>query len=107
MVKSIDVKSLYELLKGSEKIVLIDCREKDEYEYCRIEGSQLIPLSQFSERALKELNPENEIYIHCHHGGRSRRACEFLEENGFKNTTNVVGGIDAWSLSVDPSVPRY
>jgi len=45
--------------------------------------------------------------VHCHHGGRSAKACELLRANGFRDVANLRGGIDAWSLGVDASVPRY
>lgn len=107
MPKEITVKELKQRLDNNDPIVLVDCRERDEYEYCRIEGSVLIPLSEFEKRAEKELNPDSEIVIHCHHGGRSLNACLYLEELGFENVANVVGGIEAWSLEIDPKVPRY
>ena len=106
-VKQLSVEELQKKLKGAEKFQLIDCREPDEYETCRIDGSTLIPLSQFSQEALSQLKPDDEIIIHCHHGGRSQRACEFLLANGYKNVSNVSGGIDAWSLRIDSKVPRY
>lgn len=86
---------------------LIDCREQDEFDYCRIEGATLIPLSQFETLAKEQLDSKDEIVIYCHHGMRSMHACLYLENLGFENTTNVVGGIEAWSLHVDPKVPRY
>lgn len=107
MIRKITVQDLKQKLDNKENIVLVDCREKDEYEYCRIQGAVLIPLSEFEERAEKELNPKDAIYIHCHHGGRSMRVCEYLQSLGFESTTNVLGGIEAWSLHVDPKVPRY
>ena len=107
MPKEIHVEDLKKKLDASAKIILVDCREPDEHEFCRIAGATLIPLSQFEDRAETELKPDAEIYIHCHHGGRSQRACLFLEELGYENVSNVAGGIDAWSLRVDPKVPRY
>lgn len=107
MIPQITVQELKEKLDQNQNITLVDCREKDEHEYCRIDGAKLIPLSEFSERAPQELDKNSEIYIHCHHGGRSQRACEFLKEQGFENVFNVAGGIDAWSLHVDNKVPRY
>jgi rhodanese-related sulfurtransferase len=47
------------------------------------------------------------VVVHCHHGPRSTRACALLREHGFERVENLAGGIDAWSLTVDPSVPRY
>lgn len=107
MVEQISVEKLKELLDQNSDLVLVDCREPDEHEYCSIQGAKLIPLSEFKDRGPQELSAESEVYIHCHHGGRSQRACEFLESQGFSKTFNVAGGIDAWSLQVDSKVPRY
>lgn len=106
-IKQISVQELKEKFSGTQKFQLIDCREPDEYEFCRIDGSTLIPLSQFSQEALSQLKPEEDIVVHCHHGGRSQRACEFLAANGYKKVSNLSGGIDAWSLKIDSKVPRY
>ncbi len=106
-INQMTVQQLKEKLDKKESFRLIDCREPGEYEACRIEGSTLIPLSNFAKTALTQLKPDEEIVIHCHHGGRSQRACEYLAANGFKNISNVTGGIDAWSISIDSKVPRY
>lgn len=107
MLKQITVDELKKKLDDKEKIHLVDCREPDEHGFCHIEGAELIPLSQFREKVMQQLRPDEEIYIHCHHGGRSARACEFLMAQGYQNVTNVAGGIDAWSLRIDSKVPRY
>lgn len=107
MPKQISVTELNERMQQSKPVTLIDCREEDENKYCHIEGAQLIPLSKFKELAPQQLKMDDEIFIHCHHGGRSMQACLFLESLGYKNTVNVAGGIEAWSLQVDPKVPRY
>lgn len=106
-IKQISVEELKEKLDKKENFTLVDCREKDEYEKCRIEGSTLIPLSEFVNRGPAELNPESQIIIHCHHGGRAQKACELLTSQGFKDVINVKGGIEEWSLKIDPKVPRY
>lgn len=107
MIKQISVEELKVKLAAGTGAVLVDVREADEYGYCRIEGSLHIPLSAFAERAPTELAQDAEILIHCHHGGRSQRACEFLASQGYVNLANVEGGIDHWSLKIDPKVPRY
>lgn len=56
---------------------------------------------------LQELNPDHPIACLCHHGARSMSVAAFLVNNGFDDVYNITGGIDAWSLSADPSVPRY
>ena len=106
-MNEISVQELNRRLGDGEQLRLIDVREVDEYEYARIEGAELIPLSEFLSRFEKELKPEDDLVIYCHHGMRSAQACMFLEGKGFSKTTNVIGGIDAWSLQVDPNVPRY
>jgi rhodanese-related sulfurtransferase len=83
-------------------------REPHEWEAARIEGARLFPLGGFEGR-LEELAAwrERPIVVHCHHGGRSRRACELLLARGFSRVENLRGGIDAWSQEIDSSVPRY
>lgn len=106
-IKQISVTDLKAKLDRHEHLRLIDVREANEYALCKIEGSFLIPLSTFTNNALKELKPDEEIIIHCHHGGRSQKACEYLAANGFKNVANVSGGIHAWSVEVDSNVAQY
>jgi len=86
--------------------VLLDVRETWEHDQARIEGSQLVPMGQIARR-FTELDPEREIVAICHHGARSMQVAMFLERNGFANVHNLSGGMDAWSTTVDPSVPRY
>ncbi|HLF19880.1 MAG TPA: MBL fold metallo-hydrolase [Bacteroidota bacterium] len=101
----ISVEELKEKLHRGEKLLLLDVREPVEFQIANL-GGQLIPLRQLPQR-MKELNPNQEIIVHCHTGNRSARAVEFLHQNGFNNVKNLVGGIDAWSRRVDPKVPRY
>lgn len=97
---------LQQRLNQRENVLLLDVREADEYAFARIEGSLHIPLRQIPER-IQELDPQQEIVVICHHGVRSQQACLFLEQYGFNNLINLRGGIDAWSSSCDPAVPRY
>jgi sulfur-carrier protein adenylyltransferase/sulfurtransferase len=91
-----------------ERVLLLDVREPDEIARARIEGATWIPLGELDARA-DELAAwrDDPVVVHCHHGGRSARACALLAERGFRQLHNLQGGIEAWSLSVDPSVPRY
>ena len=73
---------------------------------CRIKGSIHIPLGELPAR-LAEIPIDRPVLIHCHHGGRSLRATQFLRAKGRPDVSNVKGGIDAWSVEVDPSVARY
>jgi molybdopterin/thiamine biosynthesis adenylyltransferase/rhodanese-related sulfurtransferase len=91
-----------------ESFLLLDVRELAEYEKARIEGSTLIPLGEL-ERRLEEVAGwrDRPVVVHCHRDERSARACELLLAKGFEQVENLAGGIDAWSLTVDPDVPRY
>jgi len=94
------------LIDRRDQIFILDVREKEEHEICRIPQARLIPLGSLPER-VGELNPDDDIVVHCHFGGRSAKAIEFLKGIGFKRLRNLEGGIDAWSLEADPSCPRY
>jgi rhodanese-related sulfurtransferase len=93
---------------ASMRPLLLDCRTAEEHAIAKIEGSVLIPMQEIGER-LAELEPwrEKPIIVHCHHGVRSLRVTHFLRERGFSQAQSMKGGIDAWSVEVDPSVPRY
>lgn len=107
-IPEISVEELKSKLDKKEDFVFIDVREKFEYEIASIPGAMLIPLAQLPGR-LAEIEglKDKEVVAHCHHGGRSRKALEFLKSKGFKNLKNVSGGIDHWSVKVDLSVARY
>ena len=107
-VPEISVSEAQRRLGAAHPPRLIDVREADEYEIARIPGADLLPLSQWPALALEKLtDPAEPLLVQCHHGGRSARAAEFLLRNGFTDVTNVAGGIDAWSLEIDPSIARY
>lgn len=103
-----DVATLAKLTEEGADFLLLDVRENDEYEICNIEGSELLPLSEFEDR-VAELNPHKDrrIIVHCHFGGRSMRVTEALRERGFAKAQNLAGGIDQWSQEIDSSVDRY
>jgi rhodanese-related sulfurtransferase len=89
-----------------EKPVLLDVREPWEYEKARIEGATLMPMRELPSR-IGQIDEDKEVVAICHHGGRSMQVAMFLEKQGFKRVHNLVGGIDAWSRTVDPAVPLY
>lgn len=96
------------MVDSGSPLRLIDVREADEFAICRIEGAELIPLTTFAEEFSQRLpDPEERIVLYCHHGMRSMRAAEYLAKRGYTNVSSMGGGIDAWSLVIDPSVPRY
>ena len=107
-IQEISVTEARDRLTGANPPRLIDVREAEEYEIAHIAGAELLPLSQWPALAAEKLTgPGQALLIHCHHGGRSGNATEFLARNGYSDVTNVAGGIDAWSLEIDPSIPRY
>ncbi len=95
MVKSMTVHELKEKLDQGQEIVLIDCREQDEWDAGHIATAQLIPLSQFKAQ-FETLDTEAEIIIQCRSGRRSLQACMFLQSEGYENLANLEGGILAW-----------
>lgn len=86
--------------------LLLDVREPWEFEHCRIEGALNIPMNQIPQQ-LDTLDSARETVVICHHGMRSLQVAQFLSRQGFADVINLSGGIDAWSLEVDPAVPRY
>ena len=88
-------------------VVLLDVRTDEEVALARLEPPGLhIPLHELPAR-LRELDPARPLAIYCHHGVRSEHAGRFLEQRGFTDVVHLGGGIDAWSLQVDPATPRY
>ncbi|WP_019502748.1 rhodanese-like domain-containing protein [Pseudanabaena sp. PCC 6802] len=93
-----------------ESLQLIDVREPEELAIASLEGFRNLPLSQYPEwsgQISTILDPHAETLVLCHHGMRSAQMCEWLISQGFTNVKNISGGIDAYSLAVDPSVPQY
>jgi rhodanese-related sulfurtransferase len=93
-------------LDRGEKLVVVDVREKDEYDYVHLDCSVWIPLRELPRR-MDELDPASEMVVLCHLGIRSFQAQLFLQEKGFTNVSNLSGGIDAWAAQVDPKMKRY
>lgn len=95
------------LLEAAEPFLLLDCREPAEYETVSIDGARLLPMSQLQER-VTELEPSKQqrIIVHCHHGVRSLQVTNWLRHHGFQ-AQSMAGGIDRWSVEIDPSKPRY
>ncbi|QID16963.1 sulfurtransferase [Nitrogeniibacter mangrovi] len=86
--------------------ILLDVREPWEYDICHIEGSVLMPMASVPARA-DELDPQSELVVICHHGGRSMQVAMFLEQRGFSNVINLAGGVAGWAARVDPRMPQY
>jgi rhodanese-related sulfurtransferase len=87
-------------------VLLLDVREPWERELAVIEPSVHIPMNDIAERST-ELPKDRKIVVYCHGGTRSAMVAGYLEHHGFPAVENLAGGIEAWSVQVDPKVPRY
>ena len=103
---NITVSQLQRRQEQGRRPLLVDVRTPREWQVCRLDGAQLLPLHELTGR-WQELDGEQEIVVYCHHGHRSARAVEFLRRAGLKHVRNLTGGIDAWSKEIDPGVPLY
>jgi rhodanese-related sulfurtransferase len=106
MIPEISAAQLKQRLDSGLPVVLLDVREAEELRVARLSRAVHIPMGEVPGR-LHELDPEAEIVVFCHHGGRSASVAQFLAQRDFGHVMNLAGGIDAWSALVDPSVPRY
>jgi rhodanese-related sulfurtransferase len=107
MVEELAPSEVAAKLKGRPTgVVLLDVREPYEREIARIEPSIHIPMGEIAGRT-DELPKDREIVVYCHGGVRSAMVAGYLEAKGFSPVSNLSGGIDAWSVRVDPKVPRY
>jgi rhodanese-related sulfurtransferase len=108
MIREITVRELADRLQAGQPVRLIDVRRPWEHEIAHLPNSQLIPLDQLQARA-DEVRPEPGalVVVYCHHGVRSLPCAAFLANRGVLDVCSLAGGIDAWSLEIDPSVPRY
>jgi monothiol glutaredoxin len=104
-VKSVDVTALKAKMDEDPNLELLDVRSQKEREQAKIDGSKL--LDREAQQYVLGLDKGTPLYFHCHHGQRSQQAAAFFLSHGFHNVYNVSGGIDAWSLEIDPNVPRY
>jgi adenylyltransferase/sulfurtransferase len=102
----ITVRDLKRLLDSGVQVNLIDVREPHEYDFCHIADSRLVPVRQIPDH-VNEFNLNEEYVFYCHVGERSGWAVNFLRQLGFKKVRNLLGGVDAWAIEIDPTMPRY
>jgi adenylyltransferase/sulfurtransferase len=100
------VEHLKQRLDRGEALFILDVRNPEEFQICRIPGSTLIPLPQLAQR-LGELDRGREIVVHCKSGMRSAKAVQLLQGHGFTQARNLKGGILAWADRVDRGMPKY
>jgi adenylyltransferase/sulfurtransferase len=100
------VEDLKRRLDQQEKLFILDVRNPEEFEICRIPGSILIPLPELPQR-FQQLDADKEWIVHCKSGMRSLKATQFLRAKGFQQVKNLKGGILAWADKIDPAMPKY
>jgi sulfur-carrier protein adenylyltransferase/sulfurtransferase len=105
-VPEVTVEQMKAKMDRGDDFFLLDVREPNEFQICRIEGSKLIPLGELAQRT-GELDKNREMIVHCKMGGRSAKAVSLLQERGFNRVSNLKGGILAWIDRVDPSQTKY
>lgn len=109
MMETLQPQTLREWMSESRPFRLLDVREEAEWRIARLPGAELRPLSALpkwleAEAAADDPRP---IVVYCHHGVRSARVCAALTAHGAADVRNLAGGIERWSLEVDPTIPRY
>ena len=102
----ISAKEVNERLGRGDKLLLVDVREQWEYDLSKIPGAKLIPLGALPAN-LNTLRAADEVICYCHHGMRSLDAAVWLRQQGVESAKSMAGGIERWSVEVDPQVPRY
>jgi rhodanese-related sulfurtransferase len=100
-----DVKSK---LDSAEGLLLLDCREQDEWDHVHIQGATLLPMSGIQDRAGElESHRSSQVIVYCHHGGRSLQVARWMQQQGFEDVLSMAGGIDVWAQEIDSSLVRY
>lgn len=103
-ITPLELKALLDL--PGEAPFLLDVREPEEFEICRIKDAQLVPMRSVPAR-IDELPQDRAIVCICHHGGRSNQVAMFLASRGFDNVINLAGGVHRWAAEVEPGMPTY
>ena len=104
-IRQLSAPELKALIEGGTPFELVDVRTPEERELARLGPSRLLDQAYHDE--LMAMDRDTALVFQCHHGSRSQQAAEYFRRAGFRNLSNLIGGIDAWSLQVDPGVPRY
>ena len=105
-MQSISVTELKKRIDEGTSPIIIDVREDFEIEICKLPDTRHIPWGQLPDH-LSALDASTAYILMCKAGGRSAQATQFLSVQGYKDVTNLEGGINEWSRSIDPSVPLY
>jgi rhodanese-related sulfurtransferase len=101
----IEPREVHDMIQKGAKFLLLDCREPWEYQTARIEGATLIPMRQIPQKP-DDIPKDQLVVVYCHAGVRSFDTASWLKHQGV-NALSMSGGIDRWSMEIDPQVPRY
>lgn len=102
-ISAADVKRM---LDAGDDFHFVDVRQPEEFAIARLEGARLIPMADIP-AALSQLDDDRPVIVFCHHGVRSLNVANWLRQHGIGQVWSMAGGIDLWSLQMDPTVPRY
>ena len=105
LIRQVSAHELKALIESGAPFELVDVRTDQEREIAKIDGSRLLDRAYHD--ALLALDRDTRLVFQCHHGIRSQQAAEYFRREGFRNLSNLTGGIEAWSMLVDASVPLY
>lgn len=105
-MRNLAPQEVQQLLVDEHSLLLLDVREKWEFEICHIDASNNIPMGDIP-GAITDLDTKLETIVICHHGARSMRVAFYLENSGFTNVINLEGGIDAWAMTIDLNMQQY
>ena len=96
-----------DLRQRLDQFRIVDVREPWEYQICRLAGAESIPMGEVPAALPRLDGDEKPLVVYCHHGVRSLRVANWLRQQGIEQVSSLQGGIDRWSLEIDPAVPRY
>jgi rhodanese-related sulfurtransferase len=105
-IEEIEAQELKRRMDSGEQLLILDVREPEEVAIAPFPQAIHMPMGDIPSR-IAELDPDAQWVVVCHHGIRSAQVAMYLVRMGFERVTNLSGGIDAWSLTADPSTPRY
>jgi rhodanese-related sulfurtransferase len=94
-------------LDAGEAITLVDCREPFEHEIVRLSGARFVPMATIPAHVSELAMVEEPVVVYCHHGMRSAQTAAWLRNNGVPTAQSLAGGVEAWAVEIDPSLPRY
>jgi rhodanese-related sulfurtransferase len=103
---TVTVFQLQAQMQGEMPPLLLDVREPDEFALCHIEGARSMPLLEVPAH-LGELDPAQAVVVVCHTGNKSLEVVNYLRRRGFRQVSNLEGGVDLWALAIDHRFPIY